>query len=156
MRKQKITAGTCITLIAAVMALVSYIIYSVNISGSGYFQNAAVSHTLPLCIGSCVLLIVAALPGLMPLEGGKSKAAQLVSGLLRIAAPAMLALCFINLVAARAEGLGYIYFSNEEVLKEVQTAANLSSATGTIANMVCLGVAMLCGIIAAFCRVHKD
>ena len=79
---------------------------------------------------------------------------ELVQGALQIAAPVLLTLCLANLVAARAEGLGFIYFSNADVIKEVQTPANLASATGTIANMVCLAAAMVIGMVGAFCGLR--
>ena len=44
---------------------------------------------------------------------------------------------------------------NADVLLEVQTPANLSSATGTIANMVLLGVAALVSMVAAFFRTAR-
>jgi hypothetical protein len=59
------------------------------------------------------------------------------------------------LVESRAQGLAYIYFSNEEVLAEVQTAANLSSASGAITSIALLAVAALVGIVAAFFRQKK-
>ncbi len=80
---------------------------------------------------------------------------EILSGVLCIAAPALLTLCLINLIAARAEGLGFIYFSNADVLLEVQTPENLSSATGTIANMVCLAMAVLFGMVSAFFGMKK-
>ena len=64
-------------------------------------------------------------------------------------------LCLVNLISGRAEGLGFIYFSNADVLQEVQTPANMSSATGTIANMICLGVAAIFAMIAAFFTLRK-
>lgn len=156
MGKQKMSAGVIVSLLSAVLAIVSLIVYNVNISGAGYFEGASVSNTVLLCVASCAMLVVAALPGLLSIQGGGAKAADILSGLLRIAAPALLALCLINVISARIEGLGFIYFSNAEVLKEVQTAENLSSATMAIASMVCLGVAMISSIVAAFCPVTKD
>ena len=91
----------------------------------------------------------------MKLSGPAATAVALVQGALQIAAPVLLTLCLANLVAARAEGLGFIYFSNADVILEVQTPANLASATGTIANMVCLAVAMVIGIVGAFCGLRK-
>ena len=67
----------------------------------------------------------------------------------------LIAAALINLVAARVEGLGFIYFSNADVALEVQTAANLSSAHGAIASMILLGVAMLVAIVAAFFSIRK-
>ena len=56
----------------------------------------------------------------------------------------------------RAEGLGFIYFSNADVIVEVQTPDNLASATGSIANMICLGISTVVGIVAAFINIKKS
>ena len=80
---------------------------------------------------------------------------ELISGVMRIAVPVLLTLCLINLISARAEGLGFIYFSNADVTLEVQTPENLSSATGTIANMICLAVSAVVAMAAAFFRLTK-
>ncbi len=152
---KKFSVGAWITLVAAVMALVSVIVYTVNISSAGYFQNAAVSNLAIFCVLAVVALAAAVALGQVKLSGSAAPLVELVQGALQIAAPVLLTLCLANLVAARAEGLGFIYFSNADVIKEVQTPANLSSATGTIANMVCLAVAMVIGIVGAFCTLRK-
>ena len=77
------------------------------------------------------------------------------AGILRIAATVLLTLCLVTLITARVEGLGFIYFSNADVLQEVQTPANMSSAAGTIANMICLGAATVFSMIAAFFNLRK-
>ena len=152
---KKFSVGAWITLVAAVMALVSVIVYTVNISGAGYFQNAAVSNLAAFCVLAVAALVAAVALGQVKLSGPAVAVVELVQGALQIAAPVLLTLCLANLVAARAEGLGFIYFSNADVILEVQTPANLASATGTIANMVCLAVAMVIGIVGAFCGLRK-
>ena len=67
----------------------------------------------------------------------------------------LLALALINLISARVEGLGFIYFSNADVILEVQTPANLASASGAIASMVCFGLALIVALVAAFCTLRK-
>ena len=64
-------------------------------------------------------------------------------------------LAFINLVSARVEGFAFIYFSNADVLLEVQTAANMSSATCAIVNLVLLAVSSIAGIVSAFFTLKK-
>ena len=150
---KKFSAGAWITLAAAVLALVSVVVYAVNIGSAGYFQNAAVSNMIPLCALAIAALAAAVLLGQVKLPG--PAAMELVTGALQICAPVLLMLCLANLVAARAEGLGFIYFSNADVILEVQTPANLASATGTIANMACLGAAALTGMAGAFCGLRK-
>ena len=74
---------------------------------------------------------------------------------MQIAAPALVVASVVSLIAARAEGMGFILFSNPEVLKEVQTPANMSSVSLTIATIILLVVTMLLGWIGAFCDLKK-
>ncbi len=90
------------------------------------------------------------------LKGGAATAINLVSGAFQIGAPVLLTLSLINLVAARVDGLGFIYFSNADVILEVQTPANLASASGAITSMVCFGVAMVAALVAAFCNLGRS
>lgn len=152
---KKLSVGAWIALVAAVLSLISVIVYTVNINSEGYFQNASVSNLTAFVVLAIVLFVGAAVLGQLKLSGTAATAVELVTGAMQIAAPVLLALCLINLIAARAEGLGFIYFSNADVILEVQTPANLSSATGSIANMVCLGVATLAGLVGAFCNTRK-
>lgn len=152
---KKFSVGAWITLAAAVLALVSVIVYTVNIGSAGYFQNAAVSNLTVYCILAAVALAAAIALGQVKLSGPAAAAVELVQGALQITAPVLLILCLANLVAARAEGLGFIFLSNADVILEVQTPANMASAAGTIANMACLGVAAVIGIVGAFCRLRK-
>lgn len=152
---KKFSVGAWITLAAAVLALVSVIVYTVNIGSAGYFQNAAVSNLTVFCVLAAIALAAAVALGQLKLSGPAAALVELVQGALQIAAPVLLTLCLANLVAARAEGLGFIFLSNADVILEVQTPANMASATGTIANMACLGVAAVIGIVGAFCGLRK-
>ena len=126
-----------------------------NISSAGYFQNAAVTNQILYSVLAIIMLVVVVVLAQVKAAGAAGTVVELISGLLQIAVPVLLTLCLVNLIAARAEGLGFIYFSNADVLLEVQTPANLSSATGTIANMVLLGVAVLVSMVAAFFRTAR-
>lgn len=152
---KKFSVGAWITLAAVVLVLVSVIVYTMNIGSAGYFQNAAVANMTVYCILAIVALVAAVALGQLTLSGPAGVVVALLQGVLQIAAPVLLALCLGNLVAARAEGLGFIYFANADVILEVQTPANLASATVTIANMVCLGAATLMGILGAFFGMAK-
>ena len=61
----------------------------------------------------------------------------------------------LAIVSARVEGFAFIYFSNAEVLQEIQTPANISSAHGAIANIVFLAITAVVGIIGAFFSTRK-
>lgn len=152
---KKLSVGAWIALVAAVLSLVSVILYTVNISSEGYFQNASVSNLTVYAVLAIVLFAGAVALGQLKLSGSAATAVELAAGAMQIAAPVLLALCLINLIAARAEGLGFIYFSNADVILEVQTPANLASASGSIANMACLGAATLAGLVGAFCSTRK-
>ena len=155
MNIKKQSAGVWVNLIAAVLAVASLIVYGVNISSVGYFQNAAVSSMTTYGIPAVILLVLVIILAQLKLTGGAATAVEILSGAMRIAVPVLLTLCLINLIAARAEGLGYIYFSNADVTLEVQTPENLSSATGTIANMICLAVSAVAAMAAAFFRLNR-
>lgn len=152
---KKQSAGVWVALVAAVLALASVIVYAVNIGSIGYFQNASVANMTTYSVLAIVLLLAAIVLGQLKLTGGAATVVELLTGAMQIAVPVLLTLCLANLIAARAEGLGFIYFSNPDVILEVQTPANLSSATGTIASMVCLAVATVSGMVAAFFSFRK-
>ena len=155
MNIKKQSAGVWVNLIAAILAVASLIVYGVNISSEGYFQNATVSSMMNYGIPAIILLVLVIVLAQLKLTGGGAAAVEIISGAMRIAVPVLLTLCLINLISARAEGLGYIYFSNADVTLEVQTPENLSSATGTIANMICLAVSAVVAMAAAFFRLTK-
>ncbi len=152
---KKLTFGSISAAAALVLALVGAIAYYINIGSVGYFEGAPVSAAA-LCLWLSILALAIVIV-LAVLDFGKTvnKILDIVSGALRIAAPAGLIASAMHLVASRAEGLAFIYFSNEEVLAEVQTAANLSSATCAIVSIAVLAVAGIVGIVSAFFRVKK-
>ena len=152
---KKMSVGAWITVLAALMVLVSLIVYSTNVSGEGYFQGRSVSGMTLWLILAVVLLLAAVALKMLPLKGGADAGADLVSGLCQIGAPVLVALGLINLISSRVEGLGFIYFSNADVIKEVQTPANLASGSGAIASMVIMGIALVLCIVAAFCSLRK-
>ena len=152
---KKQSVGIWFNIIVAVLTIASVIVYGVNISGDGYFQNASVGNLVAYCVIAVIMLVAVIVLAQPKFTGTAALVTEIISGLLRIAIPVLLMLCLVNLISARAEGLGFIYFSNADVLQEVQTPANMSSATGTIANMICLGVAAIFAMIAAFFTLRK-
>ena len=128
---KKLSAGAWLSIVTCVLSLAALVAYLINTSAAGYFQ--------------VVLSMVK----------GAKKVVDLLTGLCQIAAPALLALAFINLVSARVEGFAFIYFSNADVLLEVQTAANMSSATCAIVNLVLLAVSSIAGVVSAFFTLKK-
>lgn len=152
---KKQSFGIWFNLIVAVLTVVSLIVYGVNISGEGYFQGASVGNLILYGVIVIVMLAAVIILAQIQTSGAAQIVTEIISGLIRIAVPVLLTLALVNLVSARAEGLGFIFFSNADVLQEVQTPANMSSASGTIANMICLGVAVFFAMIAAFFTLRR-
>ncbi len=153
---KKQTAGTYITFLAFILSIVSVIIYNVNINAAGYFQNATVAGALTCnLVGIVILLVILALAQL-PAKGIAGLVLTLINDALRIIAPVIFIVALMQLLSARVEGFAFIYFSNEEVLHEVQTAENMASTHGTIANMVFLGLTAILAIVAAFFSTKKE
>ena len=155
-QKKKLTAGAWMALVTFVLIVASVVVYSMNISSAGYFQNASVSNLMLFSILSACCLALAVVLSMVKAQGAASKCVSLLCGALQIAAPVLLCVCLMNLASARVEGLGFIYFSNADVALEVQTAENLSSATTAIVSMVCFGVSILFGMVTAFFNLKKD
>lgn len=154
MKKQ--AAGTWATFITLILAFISVVIYLVNIGGEGYFQNASVAG-MPLFFGIVIVMLIAVLAlAQFSLGGMPGKVMGILSDLMRIVIPACVMAALMTLVSSRVEGFAFIYFSNEEVLQEVQTAANLSSAQGAIMSMAALAVTAIAGMVAAFFNMKKD
>lgn len=152
---KKQTFGSICTLLALVLTVVGIIAYYLNIGGAGYFQNAAVPLASTLMLVTAVALLAVVVLAQLNLGKVGDKVAEILSGALQIAIPAGLLSSAMLLVENRAQGIAFIYFSNEEVLQEVQTAANLSSATCAIVTIVLLVVAAVVGIVAAFSKQKK-
>lgn len=153
LKKQR--AGIYVTVLALILTVAALITYQVNIAGEGYFQNAVVAQAVIYPVIALVLEILVVVLAQVSLKGAAVKAVDVVSGALRIVIPVLLVIAAMNVVSSRVEGFAFIYFSNQEVLQEVQTPANMASAHGAIANIVLLGVAAVVGIVAAFFSVEK-
>ena len=137
---KKLSAGAWLSIVTCVLSLAALVAYLINTSAAGYFQNATVSNLVLMVVGAAVLEAAAVV---LSMVKGAKKVVDL------------LALAFINLVSARVEGFAFIYFSNADVLLEVQTAANMSSATCAIVNLVLLAVSSIAGVVSAFFTLKK-
>ena len=148
---KKLSVGAWICCAAALLAILGFIAYTSNVSGEGYYQGAYVNNFSLAVWGAAVCLLLSVCLN----AAAKGKVVDIVTGILLIAAPALLAFALMNLVAGRVDGLGYIFFSNADVAKEVQTPANMGSASTAIWNMGFVSAAMLVSIVAAFFSLRK-
>lgn len=153
---KKQTFGSIATAVALILAVVGAVAYFVNVGGTGYFENAAAPNAVTLLLLSVVALAAVVVLAQLNLSAAADKVVDILSGALRIAAPAGLIAAAMLLIEARAQGLAYIYFSNEEVLAEVQTAANLSSASCAIVSIAALAIAAVVAVVASFGKMKKN
>ena len=92
MNIKKQSAGVWVNLIAAILAVASLIVYGVNISSEGYFQNATVSSMINYGIPAIILLVLVIVLAQLKLTGGAAAAVEIISGAMRIAVPVLLTL----------------------------------------------------------------
>ncbi len=150
---KKLNASAIVSCLGCVASIVALILYSSNVSGEGFYKGMTVPNMYLLLIGAAVCFALVFAVNFF-LEKS-NKVVQVVSGLLQIAGPVLLAVALMQLVAGRVDGLGYIYFSNAEVAAEVQTPENLGSAQTAIASLVSVGVAAVAGCVGAFFSAGK-
>lgn len=139
MKKQ--SAGFFLTLISAVLAAAGLVFYFINCQ-TNYFRalgsDARVIACAAVAILAQVLLLVAAQKGQKPWMD-----------VLPVAAPVLLVVSTLLFLSARVNGIAAIMtFTNN-----AQNRADLQSA---IIGMVCLLLATLVGVVAAFFDVTKS
>lgn len=152
-KKQSI--GTWISLGALILAVVSAIVYGVNVGSMGYFYDNKV--TLLVVMTVLAILMLAAIITLSQFEfkGLLGKILDIVCLVFKVLIPTFLALGLMELIGTRVEGLAFIYFSNPEVLGTIQTPANMASAHSAIASFILYGITIVVSAVAAFFGLRK-
>lgn len=148
--KKFLNASSIVACLSFVLALVFIIIYAVNINAVGYFQGRGASGVVLFAILVMVFDLLIIARGFVKVEGIVGKVLDIVVFALKVIVPVLLILAAINLIGTRIEGLGYIFFSNADVRKEVATPENVASATTSIVAVVFAGVAAVVSIVGAF------
>lgn len=148
---RKLNFGTIISLIAMIFGIAALVAYSSNVSAVGYFQGQSVPNAQTAVIIGIVLLVLIIVIAFLP----SNKIMEIVGGLLKIAAPPLFIAAMMYFVSSRIEGFAFIFFSNEEVLHEVQTVENMASVQGAIVAIVMMGLAAFLALIGAFCSAQK-
>ncbi|HIR39134.1 MAG TPA: hypothetical protein IAB90_02015 [Candidatus Coproplasma stercoripullorum] len=161
-------AGTWISLGALVLALIALIIYGAALSagtdltiasGSEMFydmartSDIAMTQLVPVC-GSLALvfLALAIVLGELNLSGTVGKVCGWIGGALRIVAPALIIVAVLNFLYGSFTGLGWTFFSNEElVIYPEATAVGQQVITG----LVFFVIAAVAAIVAAFFGMRK-
>ena len=147
---KKINANLIVTSIALFVALVAMIVYGIGVSRAGYFQGQDVSAVLAYGITGLIFFLLSDALNIICFDGIVGKYVKLVGVILKVVSSAFFVLACMSFVEARIEGIITLFFSNEEVLKEIQTADNMASADLAIASIVLLGLSGLAGIVSSF------
>ena len=153
---KKLGIGSYLALATLVLLIVSWILYGGSISSAGYFHGVSVSFVVLFNVFSLILLLAVIGLDFVPAKDGiLGKIIPLVQSVLLIGVVVFLMSNSINIIGARAEGLGYIFFSNADVSAEVQTPENLSSAALSITTFVFYLVTWLVAVVTPFFSLGK-
>lgn len=153
LKKQRI--GTWLTLAVAVLGIISLIVYIVNGSAEGYFKGTTSGEVVVMSVFSILCALGAVALAQLDLDGASAKAVSMLCDVLRVVCVVLLIASLLIFVGDRAEGLAYIFASDENVLAEVQTPANMSSAYTAILGFVFYGIAWLVALVTAFFSIRR-
>lgn len=161
--KKKQGFGMWLSLIAIIAAVVAFVMYKqvlvdgemlIIASGSEFFYdpNAAYYATMveavaPLTVVGVALLALSILLGQI-LNGYFG----ILTSLLRVVAPAVLMVAFLQFLYGSFTGLGWTYFSNEEL--EIYEKA-LEVGQNVIITLGCFAGAAFISMFAAFFKISK-
>ncbi len=160
--------GTWITLGTIVLSVIALIIYGAALasgmdfmiaSGSELFYEASrpedsVMMTMVVTCGILALVFFAAaiVLGQFKFEGIVGKVVDVVTGALRIVAPALILAATLYFVYGSLTGLGWTFFSNEEL--EIYSQA-ISTGNMVITGLVIFAIASVAGIVSVFFSLVK-
>ena len=161
-------AGTWISIITVIVGIVALIIYGAATgagmgleiaSGSQPFyeasrpEDSAMLSTVVTCgVIALVCLAVGIVLGQFKSDSIVGKVCAILSGALRIVAPALLLLVLLNFAYGSLTGLGWTFFSNEELSIAAEAIA---VGKQVITGLVFFAVAAVAAIVAAFFGVVR-
>ncbi|MCR5078680.1 MAG: hypothetical protein K6B65_02000 [Bacilli bacterium] len=150
MVKKLLSGSNIAACLTAILSLVMLILYGVNVSAEGFYFGMSVDGFVVLSIFALIFSLAIIGVSFAPLKGVVAKVVNVVVMVLKVLIPVFLFIVVIGFVHSRVAGFGYIYGSNVDVIKEVQTPANLASATVAITTIVFGVLASITGIVGAF------
>ena len=148
--KKFLSASNIIACVSFILALIFVILYAVNINTNGYFQGVKANNLVLFAVLAMVLDLLILASVFIPLQGLAAKIVRVVVFVCKVLVPVFLVLAAMSLISARIEGLGYIFFSNVDVAKEVATPANIASATVAIAAVALGFASAIVSIVGSF------
>ena len=150
-----LTPGTVLLGISVLLGLVAVILYAVNVTSVGYFQGVTSALVPALGIVAVLCGALAIGSGLFQFDGLVGKIVDGVRSVLVILVPVLFMVCFLGFISARVEGLAFIFGSDANLLEEIQTPENMSSAMTAIVGFVFFAIASIVGIVASFFSITK-
>lgn len=167
--RKKQTLGTWISLVAVLITVIGLVVYNMALqsgmglaiaNGSQPFYEMGrdedavmMTMVIPCAVIAMGLLVVAIILGQVRVRGAFSKIINVISGIMRIAAPALILTTLLYFLYGSFTGLGWTFFSNAEL--EIYPQA-ISTGITAIAGLACFAVAGLASIIASFFDVVKE
>ena len=160
---KKQALGAYLTLGALVLAIVGLILYGATIAaGNGvqvanggeiYLQAKDFGGVTVLGIFSVVFLLAGCLIGQLKLQGIVGKVVDVVGYAFRVLAPVFLILTFVGFLNGTLTGLGWTFFSNEEL--EIYAAAKRAGTLNIVA-LVFFVLAFVVAIVSSFFKITKE
>lgn len=148
--KKLLSVSNIVYLVAIVATLVGLIFYGVNTGAEGYYQGVKADGLVVSAIFAIVLMCLNVCASTLELDAKVEKIVSVVKCAAVVGATVLLVIALIALVASRVEGLAYIYGADENIKAEIQTAANMASASSAIAGMVTFAIAWVVSVVASF------
>lgn len=160
--------GTWISLATVLLSVIALIIYGAALktgmnldiaSGSQPFYEAIrpedaemMSMVVTCGILALVFTVGAMVLGQFKFEGILGKVCTFLTGAMRIVAPALLVVTLLYFVYGSFTGLGWTFFSNEELAIYPQA---IKVGKTVITGLVFFGIAAVAGIVASFFKMVK-
>ncbi len=148
---KKFSLNLVLSILPVVIGLVAMIIYGVNVARGGYFNGAAVPEVVAYGVWGLIVLTIAAVLNIVRFSGIVGKVTDMLGLALKVLGALFFAFALIYLIQARAEGLSYIFFSNQEIIEVLQKDPdNMISAGLAIASIIIVAITVIVACVNAF------
>jgi len=152
---KKLGIGAYIACVVVVLTIVSWILYGINVTGSGYFKGQGVPFVVLFSIFAILCEVGAvAIAIFAPKDGTIGKICSFVETALLIGGIVFLMATGMNIISSRAQGLGYIFGADANVAAEF-TADDFNSAVMAIVSAVFYLISWLVAVVAPFFGLAK-
>ena len=152
---KKLGIGAYIACAVVVLTIVSWILYGANVAGAGYFQGQDVGFVVLFSIFAILCEVAAVAIALFaPKDGMVGKVCGILESALLVGGIVFLMANGMNIIAARAQGLGYLFGSDDNVAAEF-TADDFASANLAIVSFVFYLVTWLFAAVVPFFGLTK-